>query len=182
MTEAVGIPFPGTLAITIIGLIVVSLLGLGGLLWLGAFASVTTRAIAVGLLAMAVLFALYAYLFTRASLRIEVDEVVLDVPLYGRSINRDEVLSAGVRDLNLLDDSDHTPVIRTNGIGLPRFLVGWVRLRDGTKALAALTDRTAVVYLPLSNGTAMLVSVDDPARVVAALASPVAASLSRTSR
>ena len=169
MTEVVGIPFPGTLAITIMGLIVVALLGLGGLLWLGAFASVTTRVIGVGLLVMAALFALYAYLFTRASLRIEVDEVVLDVPLYGRTIRREEVLSAGVRELNLLDDSDHAPVIRTNGIGLPGFLVGWVKLRDGTKALTALTDKTAVVYLPLSNGTAALVSVDDPARVVAAL-------------
>lgn len=169
MTEVVGIPFPGALAISIIGLIVVSLLGLGGLLWLGAFASVVTRVIGVGLLVMAVLFALYPYLFTRASLCIEADEIVLDVPLYGRTISREEVLSAGVRELNLLDDSDHAPVIRTNGIGLPGFLVGWVKLRNGTKALTALTDKTAVVYLPLSNGTAVLASVDDPSRVVAAL-------------
>ena len=169
MTEVVGIPFPGTLAITIFGLIVVSFLGLGGLLWLGEFASVLTRVIGAGLLAMAILFALYTYLFSRASLRIEVDEVVVDVPLYGRTIDRDEVLTAGVQGVNLLGDSDHAPVMRTNGIGLPGFLVGWVRLRDGTKAITALTDRTTVVYLPLSDGTAALVSVDDPVRVVAAL-------------
>ena len=62
------------------------------------------------------------------------------------------------------------PTIRTNGIGLPGFLVGHVKLRDGTKARVALTDKSSVLYLPLSDGSAWMISVVDPDQVAARFA------------
>ena len=46
---------------------------------------------------------------------------MLDMPLYGRTINRDDVVEDGVRAMNLKESADHVPVLRTDGIGLPGF-------------------------------------------------------------
>jgi hypothetical protein len=81
---------------------------------------------------------------------------------YGRKIPLDDINLDGVKSLNLLDErnKDYRVTLRTNGIGLPGYLVGWVRLRNSHKALAYITDRTNVVFIPTSNFD-ILVSTDD---------------------
>ena len=138
----VGIISPGAQAVTVFGVVVISLRGLGGWLSFGEFASNPTRVVGASLVVLALLLVAYLCLFFRASLKVDGDAVVLDIPLYGRTINRDDLVEDGVRAVNLKESADHVPVVRTNGIGLPGFLVGRVRLRDGTKALVALTNRS----------------------------------------
>ena len=58
--------------------------------------------------------------------------------------------------------------MRTNGVGLPGFLLGWFRLDNGERALIAVTDRGRVVYVPYVEGL-LLVSVADPAAMLDSL-------------
>ena len=63
------------------------------------------------------------------------------------------------------------PRLRTNGMSVPGYHVGRFRLRNGSQAFATLTamDRE-VVYVPLRDGTAVLLSVEDPKGFAGALA------------
>jgi hypothetical protein len=57
-------------------------------------------------------------------------------------------------------DKDYNIKIRTNGIGLPNYHVGWMRLNNGNKALAYLTDKTNVVLIPTKDYD-ILISTED---------------------
>ncbi|MDE0178128.1 MAG: PH domain-containing protein [Gammaproteobacteria bacterium] len=165
----VDIIFPETKAVVLFGGLVASLLGLGGWLAFGGFASGTTKVAGVGVAILAAVLVGYLLLFATASLRIEREAVVLDMPIYGHAVDRRQVVQDGARALDLMESTDQMPTIRTNGIGLPGLLVGHVKLRDGTKARVALTDKSSVLYLPLSDGSAWMVSVVDPDHVAARL-------------
>jgi len=88
---------------------------------------------------------------------------------YGRRIPLAELIEEGAIPVDLTRDLEYQPVLRTNGIGLPGYGAGWFRLRDGQKALAFLTDRRRVLYLPTRAGYGLLVSVADPDRVIDAI-------------
>ena len=81
---------------------------------------------------------------------------------YGGKIPLGDINLDGVKSLNLRDerDKDYKVTLRTNGIGLPGYLVGWMRLRNGRKALVYITDRTSVALIPTANFD-VLVSTDD---------------------
>jgi hypothetical protein len=64
------------------------------------------------------------------------------------------------------------PLLKLYGIGLPSYRSGWYRLRDGEKALVALTRTNRVVYIPTSQGYALLLSPDNPTEFLAALHTP----------
>jgi hypothetical protein len=55
------------------------------------------------------------------------------------------------------------------GLGLPGYGAGWFRLAGGERALAFVTDRTRLAYVPTTAGYGLLLSVDDPDGLVAAL-------------
>lgn len=82
--------------------------------------------------------------------------------LYGRFLPAGEFDLGGARVVDLLREESLRPKLRTNGIGLPGYLSGWFRLRNGEKALLFVTDRTRVVRLPLRGGSCILLSVADP--------------------
>jgi hypothetical protein len=79
---------------------------------------------------------------------------------YGKSISLDEINVDGIKQLNLYNDKDYNVKIRTNGIGLPNYYTGWMKLNNGNKALVYLTARTNVVLIPTNNYD-VLISFDD---------------------
>jgi hypothetical protein len=83
--------------------------------------------------------------------------------LYGRAVPADQLLLGEARRVNLKQDPDLRPSMKTNGIGLPGYRSGWFRLRNGGRALAFITDETQIAYLPTTEGWALLLSVPDPA-------------------
>ena len=89
--------------------------------------------------------------------------------LYGRLIPLKSLKldDAVVTDLNT--DKDHQPKWRTMGTGLPGYAAGWFKLRNGTKALLYVTDRTRVVRIPTTEGFTVMLSVSDPAALIDAL-------------
>jgi hypothetical protein len=105
--------------------------------------------------------------------RIEVGE--RDVRLVGdfwaRSIPIHAIQLEHAAILDLTRSSEYAPARRTFGTGLPGYASGWFRLRNGEKALAYLTHRESVVYLPTALGYSLLLSADRPQELLAVLRS-----------
>ncbi len=105
----------------------------------------------------------------KGSVELENQSLRLRVPIYGRSIPITELNVPESRVVDLSVEKNLGLKWRTNGIGMPCYLVGWFRLNDGQKALAAVTDPHRVVYIPTRDGYALLVSVTNPEGLLGAL-------------
>lgn len=64
--------------------------------------------------------------------------------------------------------------VRSNGISLPGYAAGRFARQGGGAVFALLTDRGRVVYLPARIGPSLLISVEEPERLLAALRAPTA--------
>ncbi len=82
--------------------------------------------------------------------------------LYGRAIPQDSINKERIKIVNLITEQSYRTVARTNGIGLPGYLAGWFRLKNGDKALLFVTRKTDVVYIPTSEGYCVLLSPSEP--------------------
>jgi hypothetical protein len=115
--------------------------------------------LAVILLGVIGLFALFGYQATHMSFTVSDTGLDISPGLYSRFIPREKIDVAGIKVLNLELDKDYTPKWRTNGGGLPGFSFGWFKLQNGEKALAFVTDRSSVIYIPTTEDYAILLSV-----------------------
>ncbi|MNV14613.1 hypothetical protein D3C71_1053040 [compost metagenome] len=73
------------------------------------------------------------------------------------------------RVVDLAEHGSLSPTIKTNGYGMPGFKSGHYRLRDRRKAFCLLTDTSRVLYLPLRDGSALVISPEKPRELLAAL-------------
>jgi hypothetical protein len=89
--------------------------------------------------------------------------------LYGRLIPKAELNLEQSRMVDLTQEPNLEPTLRTFGTGLPGYSTGWFRLRNGTKALLYLTNHKQAVYVPTTAGYSVLVSPKDPAGFLAQL-------------
>ena len=80
-------------------------------------------------------------------------ELIIKSVFYGRKIPLENILAKEARAINLNHDAGFSISIRTNGIGLPGFKLGWMKLKNGDKALVYLTDVNNVLLLPTKNFT-----------------------------
>jgi len=93
---------------------------------------------------------------------VNIDNGLLNIKslFFRKTIAVGDINVDGVRQLNLKNDSDYNLKIRTFGIGLPNYHVGWMRLNNGNKALVYLKDKENVVLIP-TNKYDILISSDD---------------------
>lgn len=126
--------------------------------------------LALLLLPVALMVALAAAFWPRP-LRVEVtpDAVQIRGSIYGRSVPRAQLKMADARIVDLGVERSLAPTLRTNGVGLPNYRVGWFRLRDGERALCFLTHTDSVLYLPTTENYALLISTSSPSELLAAL-------------
>jgi hypothetical protein len=82
--------------------------------------------------------------------------------MFAKRIPRQEILLAEARAIDLTQETEYKPVLRNGGIRLLGYSEGWFLLRNDERALAFLTDRTRVVYLPTTKGYKVMLSVEDP--------------------
>jgi len=110
-------------------------------------------------------------LFWPRPLRVEVtaDAVTIRGSIYGRSVPRSELNLEQARVVDLEREPGLKPRLRTNGVGLPNYRVGWFRLRDRERALCFLTRTDRVLYLPTTQSYALLVSAENPDALLGAL-------------
>jgi hypothetical protein len=121
------------------------------------------------LLGLAAMFIYFGYSTTHVRFEVSPDGLRIHGALYGRFVPAGSLVSAEAREINLLSDSEHGIVLRTNGIGLPGYTAGWFRLSNREKALVFVTNRSRVVYLPTLDGYSLLLSPADPQAFIASL-------------
>jgi hypothetical protein len=85
------------------------------------------------------------------SISIHNGEIVIKSFIYGRRIPIENILINEIQTLNLRENREYNISIRTNGIGLPNFYSGWMRLNNGKRALVFLTNRENVLLVPTSD-------------------------------
>lgn len=104
-------------------------------------------------------------------IRLTVTEEGLEVTggWYKRFIGLDKLNVDGAQPLDLTQSEGYRLKWRTNGIGMPGYKAGWFRLRNGEKAVVFITDQAQVVYVPTTEGYAVMASVADARGVIGAL-------------
>lgn len=135
-------------------------------------AAIATPLVLVALLvSLAAMFGWIAWTTTRSAVSLSDGMLQVRVPMYGRRIPVADLDVAAARIVDMGADSPSHATMRTNGIGLPGYSVGWFRLADGSRALMAVTDRSRVVRIPTREGYVLMLSVTDPDRLLAELRS-----------
>ena len=81
------------------------------------------------------------------SISIKDNEIIINSFMYGRKIPIENILVNEIQKINL-NDSEYNIRIRTNGISLPYFKSGWMRLRNQKKALVYITNMENVLLIP----------------------------------
>lgn len=121
--------------------------------------------IAVVLIALA--FTAYSSRHSRVELDAEGLRIVGD--FWGRTIPFAMLNIPDARIVDLDSTPEYAPRRRTFGTGVPGYSSGWFRLQKGEKALVYLTRRRDVVYVPTSDGYALLLSIESPEQFIEAL-------------
>jgi hypothetical protein len=101
--------------------------------------------ISIGLMA---LFPAIFYLMKNTTLSLTDNEIIIKAALYGKRIPLESITIDAIKKINMNEDNGYNISIRTNGIGLPNFKSGWMRLKNGEKALVYITDKSNVVLIP----------------------------------
>jgi hypothetical protein len=127
--------------------------------------------ISLVLMAGIVLMIWLAWSMRHAQFTVSEDGLRLQGDLYGRLIPLKSLKLDEAVVTNLNTDKDHQPTLRTMGTGLPGYAAGWFKLRNGAKALLYVTDRSRVARIPTTEGYLVMVSVNDPAVLIAQLRS-----------
>lgn len=125
-------------------------------------------AIAALLLTLLLLFASFVYSSRATRFELSAEGLHIRRTLYGRTIPWDRLMTDQARVVNLRESEEFRPTMRTNGLGLPGYQVGWFRLREG-RGLLFVTDPTTVVAIPTHDGYVVLASVADPSAFVRVL-------------
>jgi len=112
-----------------------------------------------------------AIVFWPRTLRVELtaDSVAIQGSIYGRKIARKDLDLATARVTRFDEEPGLRPALRTNGVGLPNYRVGWFRLRNHERALCFLTTQSDVVYLPTTQNFALLISLTDAEKFLTTL-------------
>lgn len=79
--------------------------------------------------------------------------------LYSKQVPRSAIDWQNSHVVDFSRRPEFRPGLRTNGVGLPGYQVGWFRLKNGTRAFLVLTGGTTV-YLALQRGEGLLLSID----------------------
>ena len=112
-----------------------------------------------------------AFSFGHPSVVLTDEDLRLNAPLYGTTIPNAEIAVNQARIVDLNNEPPLNPRFRTNGIGLPGYRVGWFRLRNGDRALAAITRPKQVLYVPTTRDYSLLLSVAEPEELLQSLQS-----------
>jgi hypothetical protein len=129
----------------------------------------TLWGIFVAVILCLVLAAFLSYLvFTTRHTTVEINARGLWIKggVYTRRIEKSSVLREKMRVVDLLSSPAYQPKKRLNGLGLPRYKMGWFRLQNGEKALVFLSDTGGAVYIPTSKGYSLLINPQNVERFI----------------
>jgi hypothetical protein len=123
-------------------------------------------------LAIALLLAplLMLAMFRRAVL-LEDGMLVVKAALHTRRVPLAALAPERARIVDLDERTGLRPLLKTWGMALPGFHAGWFRQREGLrKVFCLLTDRRRVLWLPVSGGPDLMLSLERPQALLDAIA------------
>ncbi|GAB1102561.1 PH domain-containing protein [Shewanella algae] len=122
----------------------------------------TAKSAASGLLLVTLAGSVWVFWQAQASkVELTAQSLVVEVPFYGQSLAPEHLRISEAKVINLGDASGPRLGMRTQGIGLPGYTLGWYRLNDGSKAFVALTEKDSVLLLPTDLGYSLLLSMPE---------------------
>ena len=121
------------------------------------------------LLGLLLLFVYFGYSSRGTRFVLGPDGLSIRGTFYGRTVPWSSLEVEQARMVDLAEERELRPTLRTNGIGLPGYRAGWFRLSRGVKGLLFVTDPSRVVAIPTRDGYTLLLSVSDPGGFLQAL-------------
>lgn len=121
------------------------------------------------LIAAAALLGYLGWSVRHSRVTVGVDAIRLQGDLWGRSIARHLLQVDRARIVDLQRDAGLRPRTRRLGTAMPGYAAGWFGLVNGEKALVYLTTGEHIVYVPTTDGYALLLSVERPEAFLAAI-------------
>ena len=121
---------------------------------------------------LAAMFGYFLYGAYNSTVTIDGDRLRVNVPIYSRAIPLESVDAGQAEVVDMNQNRDYKLSLRTNGLGLPGYQLGWFRRSGGGRIYAVLTDKSSVVYLPTTENYAMLLSIREPEALLEALGRP----------
>lgn len=113
---------------------------------------------------------LKAYTGARGSkFEVSAEGLRLSGDMYGRFVPMADLKLDEAKAVDLTVERNLQPKLRTMGTGLPGYQAGWFRLQNNEKALLYVTDKRRVAYVPTTKGYSVLLSVEDPAKLIGRL-------------
>jgi len=111
----------------------------------------------------------WAFFRRRIVLHADALEVVSTFYRKRVAVNVLDLEQARVVDLD--EHPELKPALKINGFGMPGFRSGHYRMKDRRKAFCLVSDASGVVYLPLADGSVVLISPERPRELLEALKS-----------
>jgi hypothetical protein len=120
-------------------------------------------------LVFGIIFAYFASTYTHVRFEVSSSGLRITGSVYGRQIPMEQLNVREARVININEEPGFALAWRTNAVGLPFYSAGWFKLKNGQKALAFITNRDEVAYIPTKCGYSVMLSVVHPENFVAAL-------------
>lgn len=129
----------------------------------GAFTAMWAIIAGVGviLIAVLVLFGTFAHQARHATFTVTEQGLRIGPGLYSRFISKEDINTDGIKLVNMNIETEYKLKWRTNGAGFPGYDAGWFKLANKEKALAFVTDKSRVVYIPTNKDYVLLLSVQN---------------------
>lgn len=107
--------------------------------------------------------------YSRRRIVLEGTELAVLSTFYRKRVSVSAMRLEQARVVDLAEHGRYKPTLKTNGYGMPGFRSGHFRMGDRSKAFCLLTDNSRVLYLPLRDGSALLLSPAHPQQLLQAL-------------
>jgi hypothetical protein len=120
------------------------------------------------LVGLAGLFGWFAVMQRRSTIVVTERDVILNITLYGRTIARDHLVVDSITKATMKNPGPHRLAMRTNGLSVPGYQLGWFTTQGVGRVLAAISDNDLVVWRTRDN-YGVVVSVQDSDGLIAAL-------------
>jgi Bacterial PH domain len=117
---------------------------------------------------LAALFAWFAFEQRRSTIVVTDRNVILKVPIYGRTMELGRLIPDSLRKVTMKDPERYRLTLRTNGLGVPGYQLGWFRTKGAGRVLAAISGNDLVVW-QTRDDYGVIVSPQDCDGLIAAL-------------
>lgn len=118
---------------------------------------------------LVVVTAALSAVFFRRRIRLQDQQLEVVSTFYRKRVPVQDMVLERARVVDLAEHGSLRPTIKTNGYGVPGFQSGHYRMRDRSKAFCLLTDSSRVLYLPLRDGSVLVISPENPRALLTAL-------------